>query len=254
MNLIRIIGTCAWIFIVLALISFAQLSDSHVKDRLDTVLKELPSKLSADPTGWSAQVFLNRERLIIDTIQPYFYSASGALHESSPAREERVKRVEAWLEPYEPSLLALANSAAITSDVPNAAVSLLAFSKPSTTLRDALLAIARDPETNNQKASEAYNAVFMLGLDDGELRQEIMEIINSRDELHTRAHLAKELLQLGSSRWAMVELENLYRQFLSIPFDPENYPKRGGRSQLRAQYDIAIRGLKAFGVLGASFG
>lgn len=73
---------------------FWPLSSDPVKNRIEVVLKQLPLKLTADPSGRSAQEFINRERLVIDTIQPYFYAVHGALHETSPAREERVKQVE----------------------------------------------------------------------------------------------------------------------------------------------------------------
>lgn len=234
--------------------SAAQWSPDQVKRRMEGVLQQLPAKLSADSTGRTAQDYVNRERLIINTIQPFFYSTPGDLHQSSPARERMVTQVESWLVPFQDTLLAVAVASASSGEAPNAVMSLLAFAKPTNEVRSALLSIARDPESDPQKASEAYDAVFMLELDDATIRREVLDKIGWRDERHTRADLAANLLTAGSSRWGMVELQDLYREFLSLPFKPENYPQRGGRGKLTSQYDIAIRGLKAFGIQGESFG
>lgn len=231
----------------------AQQSAGQVKARIDLVLKQLPALLISDPTGRSAQELVNRDRLIIDTIQTYLYAIPGALHESSPAREERVRQIETWLAPFEPTLVGVIDASARDNEAPNAVASLLAFAKPTPTLRAALLKVARDPKADTQKAAEAYDTLFMLVLDDAAVRKEVREKVEWRDELHTRAGLAADLLLHGASRWGLSEFEDLYRNFLSIPYKPENYPARGGRAKLQNQYDIAIRGLKAFGTLGASF-
>jgi hypothetical protein len=231
----------------------AQQTADQVKARIDAVLKQLPSLLTSDPTGRSAQEFFNRSRLIDYTIQGYFYGIPGALHESSPAREQRIRQVEAWLAPFEPVLISVVEATARDNEATNAVATLLAFSKPTQTLHTALLKVARDNQTDTQKAAEAYNTLFMLAIDDAEIRKEVREKIDWRDEFHTRADLAANLLHYGSSYWAMPELEDLYHSFLSMPYTPGNYPARGGRSKLQNQYDIAIRGLKAFGTLGAPF-
>jgi hypothetical protein len=233
--------------------SNSQQSGGHVKARIELVLNQLPSLLSSDGTGRSAQELVNDERLIIDTIQPYFYEIPGALHESSPAREERIRQVETWLAPFEPTLVGVIDASARNNEVPNAVASLLAFAKPTPTLRSALLKIARDPTADRQKAAEAYDALFMLALDDAEVRKEVRDKVEWRNEWHTRAELATDLLVRGSTRWSLPEFEDLYRDFLSIPYKPENYPERGGRAKLQHQYDVSIRGLKAFGRMGASF-
>ncbi len=232
----------------------AQQPADQVKARIDLVLKQLPLLLTSDPTGRSAQNYVNRERLIVDTIQTYFYAIPGAIHESSPARAERIRQVETWLAPFESTLIEVIDASARDNEAPNAVASLLAFAKPTPSLRAALLKIARDSKTDTQKATEAYNTLFMLALDDAAVRREVREKVEWRDELHTRAELAAGLLLHGSSRWGLPEFEDLYRDFLSVPYKAENYPARGGRSKLQNQYDIAIRGLKAFGTLGASFG
>ena len=60
--------------------------------------------------------------------------------------------------------------------------------------------IARDPNADPQKAAEAYDTLFMLALDDAEVRKEVREKVEWRDELGTRAELAADLLLHGSSR------------------------------------------------------
>ncbi|MDB6075511.1 MAG: hypothetical protein JWO89_3151 [Verrucomicrobiaceae bacterium] len=224
-----------------------------VKARIDGVLKQLPELLTTDPTGRAAQDLINRSGLINNAILRYFYEVPGALHETSPARDERVHQVEAYLATFEPALTAVMKATARDNEAPNAVATLLFFSKPTPTLREALLEIARDPKTDTQKAGEAYRTLFMLRLDDAEIRQEVRQKIEWRDDLHTRAELAASLLSDGSNLWGLSELEGLYRGFLSVPFKPQNYPKRGGRAKLQTQYDLAVRGLKAFGTLGGSF-
>lgn len=145
------------------------------------------------------------------------------------------------------------DASARNSESPNSVASPLSLAKPTPTLRTALLKIARDSNTDTQKVAEAYDTLFMLALDDAEVRKEVRDKIKWRNESSTRAGLASDLLVRGSSRWGLSELEDLYRHFLSIPYKLENYPARSGRPELQYQYDISIRGLKAFGKLGASF-
>ena len=228
-------------------------SRDHVRARIENVLGQLPSMLASDPSGLSAQVFANREGLPLDTIQPYFYGIRGALHENPPGRQARIEEVEGWLAPFEPVLVAVLEASSRSNEAPNAVATILEFTRPTPTLRTALLRIARDPKTDTQKASEAYETLFMLELDDAEVRQEVVAKIAWRDDLLSRAELGMTLLVSGSSRWGLVELEPLYREFLSVPFKPTNYPPRGGRVKLEHQYDVAIRGLKAFGTRAAPF-
>ena len=242
-----IIGACA------ARAAFPLASGDQVKARIDLVLKQLPEMLTGDPTGRAAQEFVNREGLINNTILPYFYAIPGALHETSPAREARVHQVESWLASFESILIGVMRATARDNQASNAVADLLFFSKPTPVVRDALLEIFRDPKSNTQKASEACHTLFMLRLDDAEIRKEVRQKIEWRDDFHTRAELAASLLRDGSSLWGMCELEDLYRNFLSVPFKPENYPKRGDRAKLQHHYDVAVRGLKAFGTLGGSF-
>jgi hypothetical protein len=226
------------------------LTADAVRSRLERDLNELPEILARDPTGRMAQQHLNRQRVAIDVIQPYIYTIPGALHEDPPGRSALVSQIEGWLAPFEPTLVAMLSATARDNIAPNAAVQVLFFAKPSDHLKDALLTVARDPMTNPQMAGEAYEALFMLELDDQRVRNEVIEQIGKRDELHTRAELGKALLVSASTRWAMEEMLPLYRQYLSVPYRSENYPKRGGKQRLLGDYDMAIRGLKAFGELG----
>lgn len=224
-----------------------------VKGRVEQVMGSVGRLMESDPSALQAQTELNRSRLVIDLIQPYFYGISGALHENPPGRQERIVEVESLLAPYESTLLRMLSSSARDSRSPNAAAQLLAFCKPSPSIRNGLLSVARDPLTDPQKAGEAYETLFMLELDDAQVRQEVVEKIAWRDERHTRASLASDLLMRGATRWALEELREKYKQFLSIPFNSANYPKRGGRARLRGDYGIAVRGLKAFGMSGKEF-
>jgi hypothetical protein len=224
-----------------------------VEASVDRALGKMPGLLSADASAGQARTELNRQRLIIDVIQPYFYQVPGALHEVSSERQKRVEQVEDWLLPHEDTLLRMLTASAHNGQSPNAAAQLLSFSKPTSRVRETLLSVARDPSADYQKAGEAYETLFMLELDDAKVRREVMEKIAWRDERHTRAALASDLLIRGSARWAMAELRDTYTQFLSVPLKPENYPKRGGRPRLVGDYNIAITALKAFGASARDF-
>ena len=96
-------------------------SDDRTKARIDEVLMPLDAMLKADPSGRTAQTYLNKEWLPSRTIQPYFYEVSQALKESSPARDERVRKVEQWMTPYEQSLINVLLTSQNLSGIPNAA-------------------------------------------------------------------------------------------------------------------------------------
>ncbi|MEQ1842875.1 MAG: hypothetical protein ABL994_20945, partial [Verrucomicrobiales bacterium] len=78
-----------------------------VETRITETFDAAQRALATDPSGLEAQRILNKSRLIIDTIQPYFYGVPGALHEHSEARQTRVEQVESWLGRYEPFFIKL---------------------------------------------------------------------------------------------------------------------------------------------------
>lgn len=229
-------------------------SADTVRTHIQHALAPVAQLLHEDPSGGSAQIYLNNQRLIVDVIQPYFYNSGlGELSRKSPIRDARVTEVEAWLAPYQSILIAATERSATQTSFPNAAVDLLKFARPSETLKSALQEVAHSTVTKPDRAVDAYNALFMLQLDDPKIRNEVLNFISWRGERSVRAGLGKQLLQSAANRWGMIEMESLYRDFLSIAYKPDNYPAVGGRGALLAQYRAAIAGLAAFGTDAKSF-
>ena len=223
------------------------LSPFWVRHRIESNLNELPGMLRKDPSGREAEIYLNNKRLPINVIQPYLYTVKGPLHEDPPGRRELVTQVEDWLAPYEASLIEVMKASARDNMAPNAATAVLSFSRPSGSVKSALLAVARNPGADYQKAESAYETLFMLQMDDAAVRNEIVQSISWRDELSDRADLASLLLVSASTRWGLEEMLPVYERFLKVSLRPENFPKRGGRQRLLTDYRIATVGLKAFG-------
>lgn len=113
-----------------------KLSPDEVEGQIREVLTELRSSLAEDPAGEDAEKYLNRARLPIDAIQPYFYGVPGALHQHSLAREARVAEVESWVSEYESELLEVLKVSARSNSPTNAAVRILYFARPTSAVRD----------------------------------------------------------------------------------------------------------------------
>jgi hypothetical protein len=228
-------------------------ASAYVATQIKDALDPLPGLLAQDPTGLVAQKYLNERRLVMGVIQPYFYNVPGGLHEHSPARQILVEQVETWLNPYESILLQLAQAGAPYNSVPDAAVQILSFARPTAAIKEGLLAAARNPTSAYLKASEFYNTLFLLQLDDQQIKQEVLGIILHTEPSDDRYDLSRNLLGKAANRWALPELEPLYRELLSIPLRPENFPAYGKRNALLAKYAIALNGLAFYGTLGASY-
>jgi hypothetical protein len=143
---------------------------NNVARRINKTFKAAERAFAKDPSGLEAQQLLNKSRLIIDTIQPYFYGLPGALHEHSPARQMRVEQVEDWLTHYEPFFVKLISTLSDPKTDSSVIVSYVKFAKPSIKIKSALLKVARSETTRPENAAEAYNGLFYLELDDPEIR------------------------------------------------------------------------------------
>ncbi len=245
MNILRFLA----IFHFTLLVGCAS-SDGRVKGRIDEVLKPLESLLVSDPSGLAAQEHLNKEWLPSHVFQPYFYEVQETLYEASPGRDERVRKVEQWMAPYEQSMINVLLACQSNWEGPDAVVDYLKFAAPTPELRDALLSVARNPEALPMHATDAYDTIFMLGMGDS-VMGEIIDLINERDGKSKRAEMGRDLIG-KATRWARPEMKEIYINFLSVPYKPENYSFPGGKLRLRTDYQRAITGLMAFGRLEES--
>lgn len=225
-------------------------SDERVKAQIDGVLTPLESLLASDPSGLAAQKHLNKEWLPSYVFQPYFYEVPQTLYEASPGRDERVRKIEQWMAPYERSLIKVLLACQSNWEPPNAVVDYLQFAAPTPELRNALLSVARNPQALPKHAADAYDTIFMLDMGDSEI-EEVIGLIRERDEKTKRAELGRDLMG-RASRWARPEMKGIYLHFMSIPYKSENYSFPRGKLRLRTDYQRAIEGLMAFGKLDDS--
>ncbi len=230
-----------------------QLTSESVKQRIDEILGQLQGLLKADPTGVPAQRYLVKNDLQNNTILNYFYGVESELHEPTPERQQRVAKVEDYLHAHETVMLDLLRASSTNNTAPDQLHRLLRMTKPTPEVKGALLEIIHSETALPSAVMDAYSSVFDLKLDDTSLHQEIAQKFDQRHELHTRAELASFLLGSAMTRWTLEEAEPFYGEFLSIPYKPENYPKRGGKVALSSQYAKAASGLKAYGVRGAKY-
>jgi len=206
--------------------------------RITETLEAAQKAYELDPSGLEAQRILNKSRLIIDTIQQYFYIVPGALHEHSAARQIRVEQVEGWLGRYEPFFVKLIGT---LSDPKTDSKAITSFVKA------ALLQVARSETARPENAAAAYDGIFYLEMDDPEIRREVVDILDWMDERHTKARLAAQVRNMSAELWATPEMIDYWRQSLSVPFSPENFPTRGGSERLDTNYLIAATALSHFG-------
>jgi hypothetical protein len=225
------------------------LTSEEVKGRIEKTLETAKKALVADPSGLESQRILNDSRLIIDTIQPYFYQVPGALHEHSPLRQIRVEEVEGWLAQYEPFFVRLIGTLQDPNADSNSVVSLVKFTKPTDQIKEALLQVARSQTARPDNAAAAYNGIFYLELDDPEIRQEVVDTLAWMNEPHSKSVLAVKIRNMAADQWATTEMLRYWKRSLEVSYLPENYPEKGGRAKLEAQYLWAAIALSHFGKL-----
>ncbi|GEM_PF-1484499 len=226
--------------------SFAVTAED-VEARITETLEAAQKAYELDPSGLEAQRILNKSRLIIDTIQQYFYIVPGALHEHSAARQIRVEQVEGWLGRYEPFFVKLIGTLSDPKTDSKAITSFVKFTKPTPQIKAALLQVARSETARPENAAAAYDGIFYLEMDDPEIRREVVDILDWMDERHTKARLAAQVRNMSAELWATPEMIDYWRQSLSVPFSPENFPTRGGSERLDTNYLIAATALSHFG-------
>lgn len=220
---------------------------ADVEARIVETFDAAERSLAVDPSGLEAQRILNKSRLIIDTIQPYFYIVPGALHEHSAARQIRVEQVESWLGRYEPFFLKLIGTLSDPRTDSKVITNYVKFTKPTPEIKSALLQVARSEIARPDNAAAAYDGIFYLQLDDPEIRREVVGLLDWMDERHTKASLAAQVRNMSAALWATPEMLDYWRESLSVPFSPENFPTRGGSERLDTNYSIAVTALSHFG-------
>lgn len=238
--------------ILLLFIVFLQMgcasSDERVKARIDAVLTPLESLLASDPSGLSAQNHLNGEWLPSSVFQPYFYEVPETLYEASPGRDERVRKIEQWMSPYEQSLIKVLQACQSNPEPPQAVMVYLLFSAPTPELREALLSVARNPRSLTHRAADAYDMIFMLDMGDPVLMNEVIGLIHESGEKTNRAEIGRDLMG-RVERWARPEMMGIYLGLLNAPYDSGHYSSPRDKLRLTTGYQRAILGLKAFGEL-----
>jgi len=241
------------IFLVLVLFLSATpipslaVTGKDVEARITETFEAAQRAFATDPSGLEAQRILNKSRLIIDTIQPYFYMVPGALHEHSAARQIRVEQVENWLGRYEPFFVKLIGTLSDPKTDSKAITNYVKFTKPTPQIKAALLQAARSETARPDNAAAAYNGIFYLQLDDPEIRREVVDLLDWMDERHTKASLAAQVRNMSATLWATPEMLDYWRESLSVPFSHENFPTRGGSERLDTNYLIAATALSHFG-------
>ena len=241
-----------WVMSSTCLLS-QQLTAELVKGKIDEVLGQLPRLLKADPSGVEAQRYLAKNELTNSTILSYFYGVESPLHEPTPARQQRVAEVEGFLKAHEAVMLDLLHASSSSNKAPDQLHRLLMMTKPTPEVKSALLEVIHSETSAQSAVIDAYSTIFNLKLDDKALHQEIAQTFTHRHELHTRAELSRSLLGSAMTRWTLEEAEPYFAEFLSIPYKPENFPKRGGKVALSSQYAMAASGLMAYGERGAKY-
>lgn len=230
-----------------------QLTGELVKRRIDEVLEQLPTLLKTDPSGVEAQKYLAKNELTSNTILNYFYGVESPLHDPTPERQQRVAEVEGFLNAHEAAMLDLLRASSSSNKAPDQLHRILMMTKPTPEVKDALLEVIHSETATQSAVIYAYSTTFNLKLDDKALHQEIAQTFAHRHDLHTRAELSRSLLGSAMTRWTLDEAEPFFAEFLSIPYKPENFPKRGGKVTLSSQYAMAASGLMAYGVRGAKY-
>jgi hypothetical protein len=114
--------------------SFA-VTPKEVEARITETFEAAQRALETDPSGLESQRILNQSRLIIDTIQPYFYMVPGALHEHSAARQMRVEQVEGSLGRYESFFVNLIGTLSNPKTDSKAITNYVKFTKPTPQIR-----------------------------------------------------------------------------------------------------------------------
>lgn len=241
-----------WVLSSTCLLS-QQLTAELVKGKIDEVLGQLPRLLKADPSGVEAQRYLAKNELTNNTILSYFYGVESPLHEPTPERQQRVAEVEGFLNAHEAVMLDLLHASSSSNKAPDQLHRLLILTKPTPEVKGALLEVIHSETAAQSAVIDAYSTIFNLKLDDKALHQEIAQTFAHRHELHTRAELSRFLLGSAMTRWTLEEAEPYFAEFLSIPYKPENFPKRGGKVALSSQYAMAASGLMAYGERGAKY-
>ena len=249
---VRLIHFLAWCSLLTCIIGAGWANGEEIEVAIDEALSPLSGMASDEAGGNAALRLITKGRLIGDEILPYFYGAGGALHEVNAERRRRVETVERALGSYAVILLDVMERSKKRRTLPNAAAQVLCFAPATANLKSGLLNLAADEMASPETKGEAYNVLFMLGMDDQAIRDEVIAKLALRDEPSTLAPLGAYLMEGVSTRWALAEGEAVWRSLLAIPFRPENYPARGGRQKLLANYNWGTEGLSRFGVLGAA--
>jgi hypothetical protein len=232
------------IFHLFCFLSYS-MTENYVKERIERTFRDAQEAFLVDSSGLESQRLLNQSRLLIDTIQPYFYAVSGPLHEYSEARQQRVEQVEILFSEYETLFLKLIDTLKEPTSTSNVVLSFVKFCPSLPAFKDALLDVARSDTTKPSNAAAAYDALFDLELDDQDIRKEIVSLMQwINDERNSKkGDLAAKVRNLAGAQWGMTEMLPYWQEIVSTPFASENFEKWGGAQKLATYYLIASRGL-----------
>lgn len=238
--------------IFLALSISAMRADAEVPVSLSIIgrtLETLSGLEASDPTGDKAIKLINDARLPNNVILQHFYSTGKPLQDVTPERLAKIAEVEEALSPYIEDLINVMKRAKSSRTEPNAAATLLAFAPATQAVKRSLEDLADDESASPVMAGQAYNALFMLGLDDEALRQKVISKFTFHRQKSTKAELADYLLGGASLRWPFPEARDYFSNLLSVKLQSENYPDWGGRPALLADLGMAVRAFARYGML-----
>jgi hypothetical protein len=225
---------------------------SDIRSLVDARLDSLPSLLVQDPSGSKAQNYLRNNSLLYP-IQNYFYDVPGTLTEHSHDRQQRVLEVEGILNRHEKIILDVTRASFAQGNGETSTIRLLPFFPQSAAIKDTLFTIVREPTKNQEFAIQSYDAIFMLQLDDADLRGEMVNFINTnRNQKTTSAELAGGLYS-ASARWGAPEMQEIYQSDIETPIHPDNYIYGNNRQALIANIVNAARGLDYYGKMPENY-
>ena len=213
---------------------------------IDEKLQDLSALLKEDPSGKKSQNYLRRNSLLYP-IQKYLYGVPGTLIEHSHERQQRVLEMEGRLRRYETVILDTTKASFAQGNGETSSVRLLPFFPKSDGIKDALFSIIRETNKNQEFIIQSYEAIFMLQLDDADLRGGLVDFIKkNRFKKTTQSNLAAGLYS-SSARWGVPEMQELYLSDIETPIHPDNYINGNNRLSLISNIENAARGLEYYG-------
>ena len=219
-----------------------------IAEKVHHNLAPIAQILQEDPSGNTAQKALNNVFLPYD-FQSYFYQVPGGLLEHSIERQKLVSHIEALLEPYKMSLINVSLASFESGNNNATSLKYLAYAQPDHAVKTALQTIVKEPNRMPDVTVLAYDTLFMLQLDDSEIRNGLVEFIRKHRHEKSKSGKVSASLYAASCRWGIPEMKELYIKDIHTPINASNYIHGKNRLALISAIRNAARGLDYFGKL-----